>query len=288
LSSYNKSKNQRVNTSGEGEAPCGLASGGGDVSPYNRPKKSLGQNFLIDGNYQRKIVDAVKGANSSAHILEIGPGQGALTAHFVGMAKEYSAIEKDRDLVPVLIEKFSLENKVIHADFLEVDLKFLKPQAPWIAAGNLPYNVASQIFIRLIEHREYFSDLFLMFQKEMALRFVALPRTKDYGLLSLWSQIYTDCKLLFHLPPTVFRPQPKVYSSFVHFKLKAQPLIGQSEEANFWPLMRRLFQQRRKTLGALLKKDYPHLNPDLLKKRAEELSVEALVKLYRDSRLSSS
>ena len=122
-----------------------------------------------------------------------------------------------------------------------------------------------------------------MFQKEMALRLVAKSATKDYGLLTLWALIYTEAKILFDLPPTVFRPRPKVISSFVHFRLRTQPLLTQSEAILFWPIVKTLFQHRRKTMGSVLKK-YFSVAPDQIKyfdpqARAEDLDFEALKNL---------
>jgi len=246
-----------------------------------RAKKSLGQNFLIDKNYQQKILFAVSDVNKSGYIVEIGPGQGALSQHLIPIAKHYLAIEKDRDLAALLKTTLSKPHQVVEGDFLKIPLDFLGQSSQWIVVGNLPYNVASQIFIRLLEHRKFFCDLFLMFQKEMALRFVAKPGTKDYGLLTLWATIYTESKILFHLPPTVFRPQPKITSSFVHFKIKPEPLIQSKEETNFWPFVRNLFQHRRKTLASVLKTQRDKLPSALVKARAEDLSVPDLISLFR-------
>ena len=179
------------------------------MSPSIRPKKSLGQNFLIDQNYKRKILGAVL-AKTGSTILEIGGGKGILTEGLALSASHLWVVEKDHRLAELLREKFcgNAKVEVVCEDFLEMEAP---PPSP-IVVSNLPYNIASQIFIKLIENRKNFSELFLMFQKEMALRFVAKPRTKDYGLLTLWAQIYTDCRILFHLPPTAFSPRPKVSS----------------------------------------------------------------------------
>lgn len=261
-----------------------------------RPKKSLGQNFLIDPNYKRKIVESLQIEEGDA-ILEIGPGRGVLTDELVERCQYLWIIEKDRELAKELFEKYHTKPnvKIITGDFLKCDLSFIKncyydTRADKIkAVGNLPYNVASQIFIKLIENRKHFSDFFLMFQKEMALRFVAKPGTKDYGLLTLWSAIYTDCKILFHLPPTVFRPRPKVSSSFVRFKIKEKPLLDDSEANFFWKLMRTLFQQRRKTIQAVLRKT-PGVSVEMRDlaslqltpgTRAETLSAAELIELVR-------
>lgn len=294
-----------------------------------RPKKSLGQNFLIDPNYKRKIVESLQ-IEEGDTILEIGPGRGVLTDELVERCQYLWIIEKDKELAKELTDRFQKNPrvKIFAEDFLETDLLFLRsgghperkrriqPQKGALsglnhldsspfdklraqndskadkikAVGNLPYNVASQIFIKLIENRKHFSDFFLMFQKEMALRFVAKPGTKDYGLLTLWSTIYTDCKILFHLPPTVFRPRPKVSSSFVRFKIKEKPLLDDSEANFFWKLMRTLFQQRRKTIQAVLRKT-PGVSVEMRDlaslqltpgTRAETLSAAELIELARN------
>ncbi len=246
-----------------------------------KAKKSLGQNFLIDKNYQQKIVAAVEATKMTEFILEIGPGQGAISQHLLKIASTYFAVEKDYELADRLKSELKKPHGAVQGDFLQIDLDFLKESSNWTAVANLPYNVASQIFIRLLENRKYFSHLFLMFQKEMALRFVAAPGTKDYGLLTIWATIYTDSKILFHLPPTVFRPQPKVTSSFVHFIIKDKALILPEEEVGFWPFVRQLFQHRRKTISSVLKDKKDKLAPELIRARAEDLSVLELIILFR-------
>lgn len=245
-------------------------------------KKSLGQNFLIDGNYQRKIIQSVLELKPHT-LLEIGPGQGALTQHFIHQGFKVIVVEKDKQLAGLLQDNWGENLQVIEGDFLIIDLKKLPPHNIHVV-GNLPYNVSSQILIRLLENHKQFDHLNLMFQKEVALRCTAKPATKDYGLLSLWSQIYTEPTLLFHLPPTAFKPQPKVSSSMIHFKMRPIPLIQDSQAQNFWTLMRKIFQQRRKTLRhVLVKEGYTkeflanHIADNL---RAETLSPNELISLF--------
>src|SRR3989338_5476699 len=222
----------------------------------SNPKKSLGQNFLIDPNYRRKIMEAVS-PSLNDEIIEIGPGRGALTGELVGRSRHLWLVEKKFLPAKALQKNYvhGPKGTLLTGDFLDLDLREIWGESlrQMEAVGNLPYNVASQIFIRLIENRNYFSDLYLMFQKEMARRFVALPKTKDYGLLTLWAKVYTDCRIVFNLPPNAFRPRPKVDSSFIHFKVKENPLISDKEAPAFWNLMRTLFQQRRKTILSVLK-----------------------------------
>lgn len=267
------------------------------MKPSHRPKRSLGQNFLIDPNYKRKILGAVF-AKTGSPILEIGGGKGILSNELAKTATHLWIVEKDRLLAQLLLEKFGDNQKVevVCEDFLklnlESDLKLTfhgstgspcpgRGRGTVTVVGNLPYNVASQIFIKLMENRQYFSELFLMFQKEMALRFVAKPTTRDYGLLTLWAQIYTEPKILFHLPPTVFYPRPKVSSSFVSFKIRETPLISHEESLHFWKSMRTLFQKRRKTIRSALGKNYPATEREYNDQRAEELTVIELIALAR-------
>src|SRR3989338_11248719 len=248
-------------------------------------KKSLGQNFLVNPHYREKIFRALS-LKPDDTVLEIGPGRGALSDFIAENCGRLVMVEKDAALACALREKFSgRENiEVITGDFMEFEISKIPP-TPFCCAnagkggeklkvvGNLPYNIASQIFIRLIENRNHFSDLYLMFQKEMALRFVAKPSTKDYGLLTLWASIYTDAKILFHLPQNAFFPAPKVQSSFVHFKLKEKPLISDLEAPDFFALMRLLFQQRRKTIQSAVKKLKGLVDPHA---RAEAMTVTEL------------
>lgn len=243
-------------------------------------KKSLGQNFLIDQNYQRKIISEVS-KTSPQKILEIGPGHGALTRHLLSLGVPFYLVEKDKTLASALKENLKDKAQVIEADFLDWDLSVLgEPCGDITVAGNLPYNVASQILIKLLENHSYFSRFFLMFQKEVALRIVGLPGTKDYSLLSLWVQMYSNPKILFHLPPTVFNPRPKVDSSLVLFELK-KPVLDEKEAGSFWQFVRPLFQNRRKTIRAIIKKTNPSLALDFLEnQRAEELSLAELISLW--------
>lgn len=243
-------------------------------------KKSLGQNFLVDQNYQKKIISEVA-KTSPKKILEIGPGHGALTRHLLTFEKPLYLIEKDKALAGHLKEELKEKASVIEADFLECDLSLLgQPEKNITVVGNLPYNVASQILIKLLINHSYFSRFFLMFQKEVALRIIGKPGTKDYSLLSLWAQIYSEPKILFHLPPTVFNPRPKVDSSLVLFELK-KPLLDEKEADSFWQFIRPLFQNRRKTIRAVLKKTNPSIFLDFLEnQRAEELSLTELISLW--------
>lgn len=252
--------------------------------PY--PKKSLGQNFLVDPNYQRKIIAALK-LDQGDHVMEIGPGWGAITRHIIQRVAKLYLVEKDDHLAQNLEQQFASPRiKIIHGDFLKINLQTIADESKKKikVVGNLPYNIASQIFFRLIENRDMVSDMFLMFQREVAKRFVAKPGTREYGLLSLWQQVYTDCTILFDLPPTAFKPKPRVKSSFLHFTLRDKNLLGASDEKAFWHLMKILFQGRRKTLRSVLKKKGMSLQKMATldgSVRAETLDITQLIKIFR-------
>lgn len=255
-----------------------------------RPKRSLGQNFLVDPNYKRKIIAAIS-PSLNDEILEIGPGRGVLTEELVGRCQHLWLVEKDTKLSKDLKKRYGEEPKVtiLNDDILEVNFESHWGEPPWEvkALGNLPYNVASQILIYLLGQRHFFSDFYFMFQKEVAQRLVAQPGTKDYSLFTLWAKIYTECKILFHLKPSAFRPRPRVDSSFVHFKIKTDPLLSDDEAPFFWKLVRHLFQKRRKTIRAALRgsglANMKKLEKIISSKaRAETFSPQELIELSRE------
>lgn len=217
-----------------------------------RPRRSLGQNFLIDPNYRRKIIAAIRKDYEGETVIEIGPGRGALTEGLALFAKELVLIEKDALLAGELRKRFHAcgNVRVINEDFLKVDLEGVTATRIGVAKkplviGNLPYNVASQILIRLLRHNERYKRLYLMFQKEVAQRCLAAPGTRQYGILTVWTRLFSEPKKLFDLPPTAFRPRPKVTSRFVRFDLLGR---AYEAEAGFIEFVRVLFQQRRKMI----------------------------------------
>lgn len=209
--------------------------------------KSLGQNFLIDGNIVRKIVDVaeVEGKN----VLEIGPGLGTLTEELAMRAKKVLAIEIDKKLIPVHEETLKLDNvKVIYDDFLKLDLKILEEEfegESFVVVSNLPYYVTTPILTRIIEQTKA-ESITVMVQKEVARRFSAKPSTKDYGSLSVFVQFYSDVKYEFDVPSTVFMPRPRVDSGVVRFKLKDDLVVIDREK--LFKIVKASFSKRRKTL----------------------------------------
>ena len=215
-----------------------------------RAKKSLGQNFLVDENVIERIVRAVAPREGET-IVEIGPGRGALTARLLEKAGRLIAIEFDRDLVPVLRERFgAYENfELVEGDALNEDicaLVGLMNQARVVA--NLPYYISTAILQRLIEQRRCLSEMVLMLQREVVERITAPPGGSERGFLSVLVEAYCEAEKLFDIAPGSFRPAPKVWSTIV--RLRVRPIIAAQvhDEALLWRLASAGFAQRRKTI----------------------------------------
>jgi 16S rRNA (adenine1518-N6/adenine1519-N6)-dimethyltransferase len=243
-----------------------------------KTKKSLGQHFLKDGNMIRKIAESVP-AEPFHKIIEIGPGDGALTAVLLEKFDDVTAIEIDRRMIEVLTEKFSSLD-IIHEDILKFDWNTISSiSKPVHIVGNLPYYITSQILFAILENRSMLTSALLMMQKEVAERIVAEPGTKAYGILSVQGQLMSTPEILFDVPPDVFKPRPSVDSSVIKFTFNKPKLI--CSDQNLKTVVRMAFNQRRKKLSNALKRldaDLPaeEFNFDL---RAEALKPEMYEKL---------
>lgn len=243
-----------------------------------RAKKFLGQHFLKDENIARKIVDSLSPGISN--VLEVGPGTGVLTKYLI--EKNYSsfkAIELDRESAAFLKANFSLGENLIHGDFLRTDISSLF-EGQYAVIGNFPYNISSQIFFKVIENRERVTECVGMIQREVALRMVSKPGSKDYGILNILLQAWYDIELLFTVPPQVFVPPPKVTSAVVKLTRNSTVDLG-CDPKLFTAVVKTAFNQRRKTLHNALK-PLTVYNGEFAGKRAEQLSIAEFVKLTND------
>ncbi|MGE3261824.1 MAG: 16S rRNA (adenine(1518)-N(6)/adenine(1519)-N(6))-dimethyltransferase RsmA [Bacteriovoracia bacterium] len=270
-------------------------------------KKSLGQNFLVDANAIKKIVEAVP--ENTPLLLEIGPGRGALSTELYKRAQKFSLLEKD-DLFAEKIEGTlfihgSRAHRVFHADALDFDwLRLwvdngLPLTTPLTVAANLPYNVATEILFRLVGLQEKIPLMVLMFQKEVGQRIAAQPGGKEYGAISVAVQLFYDVKIQQILKPGAFRPSPKVDSIVLEFHRRAQPRLALSkdEKDRFLAMVRACFAHRRKTVENSLSMDMAKLwwlkgiakanLQEILKsvgidgmRRAETISIEEFGKLF--------
>jgi 16S rRNA (adenine1518-N6/adenine1519-N6)-dimethyltransferase len=213
-----------------------------------RARKRFGQHFLAPA-WADKVVQAIAPSRDD-RFLEIGPGPGALTARLAARAGHVTAIEIDRDLAAQLQPQLTGNVEIVVADILDVDLTPLLAAGPIRVAGNLPYNISSPILFKLLAAAKQSAaivDATVMLQLEVAERLVASPRTKDYGVLTIFTAVQADVKRLLTLPPGAFRPAPKVHSAVVRLTFKPS-LIPQGQEEVFERMVRTMFMQRRKTL----------------------------------------
>jgi len=228
----------------------------------NRPKRSLGQNFLVDPNLQRKIVAAL-GATPDDEVLEIGPGRGALTGHLVGSVRRLVLIELDDALAASLAERHRDRDDVIvvHGDVLDVprEAHLLEPEAA-LVVGNIPYNITTPIVFRLLE-RPRPRDILLMVQDEVAERIVAPAGSKAYGALSVGVQSVAAAKRLFKVGRAAFRTVPNVDSAVVRITPTRPERLDRTGEDGLRSLVRAVFQWRRKQIGGTLR-DHPDLGYD--------------------------
>lgn len=251
-----------------------------------RPKKSLGQHFLTDENIIEKIADAIS-AGPGGRVVEIGPGTGALTEALIERFEDLVVVELDQRAIEVLEQKFD-DLEIHHENVLEVDWKELSVgKEKTHIVGNLPYYITSQILFSLLGNRTLLSDALLMMQKEVAERIVADIRSKDYGILSVQTQLMSSPEILFPVSRHCFNPRPNVESAVLKLTFDKGPLA--CSDANLKTVVRTAFNQRRKKLSNALK---PIISKDQLPagfdfdKRAEAwepLEYEKLTALFEEN-----
>ncbi len=271
--------------------------------------RSLGQNFLHDGNQLRRIVDAAE-IQPDDQILEIGPGLGPLTELLLPKAREVLAIELDERLVEVLCERFGLTTKadelpapaagepadaaaaatnlvLLHDDALAFLKREPRDWRDWKLVANLPYSVASPILVELAAGPRAPRRIVATLQLEVARRLMAQADDDDYGILTLLVQIDFQPRGWFKIPPECFFPSPDVDSACVHLERRAEPLLPTALRADFVKIVKRGFSQRRKMMLKLLKADWPKEKLEAAfarlgispQERAEKLTLEQFVAL---------
>jgi len=254
-----------------------------------RAEKSLGQNFILDQNLTDKIVRAA-GQISDAHVFEIGPGPGGLTRsilrgganHLTALEYDPRAIEALKSLVDVAGEKLTL----VQVDALTTDLTRYEPNLQRAIIANLPYNIATPLLIKWLrqirETPSCYRSMTLMFQREVAERIIAVPKSKAYGRLAVMAQWLCEASIAFDVPPSAFVPPPKVTSSIVHLVPKA--LEGEVPDFKVMEeIVAAAFNQRRKMIRSSLKKFLPAITKAGLDEtlRAEDLSVNDYILLAK-------
>ncbi len=257
--------------------------------------KSLGQNFLIDGNIVRKIVDEGD-ITSEDYIIEIGPGMGTLTEELALRAKKVVAIEIDDTLLPILDETLGKYDnvEVIHGDVLKIDIEKLIEEnlngGPVKVVANLPYYVTTPIIAKLIEDNLNLESIIVMVQKEVAERMEAGPGGKEYGSLSVFVNFYSKPEIVVKVPKTVFMPQPKIDSAVIKLEIKKE--LPDVDKDKFFKIVKAAFSKRRKTILNSLSTYGFNIEKETIKEaleklninvdtRAENLSVEDFIKISK-------
>lgn len=262
-----------------------------------RPKKRLGQNFLIDRNVLNRLLEAAD-ASPDKNVLEIGPGLGVVTHELAARGANVICIEADKDFQPIL-EKLLLEypnTRIIIEDFLRVDLtELLKDSGKWVVVGNLPYYITSPIIARLIEYKHFFTSVLLMVQREVARRLQAAPGSDDYGALSVFVQYHCETEDVMKVSRNVFYPIPDVDSELIKLIIRQTPAVVVSNETLFFDIVKAAFGKRRKTLfNALGTSDELKWNKDYARavleaagidgnRRGETLSLQEFASLANKS-----
>jgi 16S rRNA (adenine1518-N6/adenine1519-N6)-dimethyltransferase len=260
----------------------------------HRPKRSLGQNFLVDGNLQRKIVQALA-PEPQDEILEIGPGKGALTRHILGRPRALYLVELDDDLAAAWAEETARVQgvRVLHRDILQVDLTELTRAVEELkVVGNIPYNITTPILFHLLAPPRP-REILLMVQKEVAERILAPPGTSAFGALSVGVRTVAEVESVLRIPASAFRPVPAVDSIVIRVTPFRPPLLSVQEEVDLRILTRAAFQRRRKQFQSMLR-SHPDLSLSVeqvgrvaeitgfdLRRRPETFSPEDFVRLSR-------
>ncbi len=243
-----------------------------------KPLKRFGQNYLIDDNILNNIVNEIN-PTPEDFIIEIGPGLGALTKHLYELTKNITLVEIDSRVVDELSIKFP-ELEIFHQDFLKLDLNEIavRKNTKIRITGNIPYNITSQILFKLLENNNVVIDAVLMMQYEVAQRLRAKRGTKDYGILAVIMQYFTDINFCFKVSPNVFYPKPNVNSALIHINFNNLVLQG-IDKSFFIKTVKAAFGNRRKTLkNSLSNSIFGNINFNNcgidLTLRAEQLSIK--------------
>lgn len=252
------------------------------TSDYAPAKKSLGQNFLVDSSIVDKIVECL-GDLAGHQVIEIGPGQGALTRPLIEKGADLTVVELDDDLASRIASEYANEPnfRCLHTDVLDLDISTMSSKDAYIV-GNLPYYISTPIIRRLIHYRTYFRQAVLMLQREVAERIAAEPGNGERGFMTVLVEHYFTVSKEFDVPPAAFRPRPKVWSSIVSLKPRIETI---NDDSMLETLVSASFRQKRKTILNNLKASDIDVETILSKagiearRRAETLTRDEWIRL---------
>ncbi len=251
------------------------------------PKRSLGQNFVVEPNTVRRIAELAE-IETGDQVLEIGPGLGSLTLALADQGADVTALEIDDKLVEVLKEvTVGKQVNILHEDAMKFDFKTHTSSGRWKLVANLPYNISVPLICNVLDTSPSITEMLVMVQSEVADRLVARPGTKAYGFPSVKVSFHAEASLVSRVPPSVFLPRPRVDSAIVRIKRKPHPDATVDVEALF-SLVRMGFTHRRKTLrrslGGMVKEEEFQKSSINSTARAEELNIDEWVRLAKEVR----
>lgn len=256
-------------------------------SHYPRARKRFGQNFLHDEGIIESIIEVIS-PDMGQHLVEIGPGRGALTGPLLSRCDQLDVIELDRDLVPLLQKKLASHGhlRIHEADALKFDYRQLQQQGEKLRViGNLPYNITTPLLFHLVEQSDCIEDMCFMLQREVVERICAAPGTKQYGRLSIMLQHQCYVEQMFIVPPEAFDPPPKVESAIIYLQPLAEMKGGEVDLTKLNQIVTAAFSQRRKTIANTLKKMASLTDLEQVgvmpEQRPETVTVEQYVSLTR-------
>ena len=239
-----------------------------------RARKRFGQNFLVDSGIIQKIIGSLD-IKQNDHVVEIGPGRGALTQPLCESRCDLTLIEIDRDLTAELSVRFP-DTRLINQDVMKIDFNAFEEKSPIRIIGNLPYNISTPLLFKLFDSGAHIHDMHFMLQREVVDRMTALPSTKAYGRLSVMAQLHCHTEKLFEVPPQAFSPRPKVQSAII--RLTPNNKATDVDKKLLESILIQAFSMRRKTIRNALRKflttdelESLHLNPQL---RPENLTID--------------
>lgn len=249
---------------------------------YPAAKKSMGQHFLHRQDIATAIVDACTCEQTQGRILEVGPGPGVLTSILLDRNLDLRCVELDLDMVAILRQKFpQLNDRIIQSDILKVNFHQVFDGQNFNVIGNFPYNISSQIVFQILQFKDIVPRMVGMFQKEMAERIIASPGSKAYGIISVLTQAWYKSYRVIEIPPSAFKPPPKVDSLVIGLD-RLNEEFGIKDEKSFRRIVKSSFAMRRKMLRNNLKGLFPNpevLSDPIFNQRAEQLSIKDYVEL---------
>jgi len=249
-----------------------------------RAKKSYGQHFLTNEHYAHQIAHALALTDQYDHVLEVGPGQGMLTKHLLERkdAFELTVNEADKDMIAYLEEHYpEISERIVAGDFLKTKLDELFDNKPFGLIGNYPYNISSQIMIKMLDNYQQIPEMVGMFQKEVADRVIAGNGSKTYGVIGVLVQCRFIPSLVINVSPGNFNPPPRVESAVIRLVRRDEPLVPDELWGRFKHIVKSAFGMRRKMLRNSLKSAFPDeiLKDDFFQRRPEQVTLDDFVRL---------